>query len=282
MEGIMESWDLIQDVNLVNIHAPDIAINKLRDNIVEYEVQNGDTISSIAKQFDISINTILWANNLSSRSLIKPGMKLRILPISGVEHTIKKRETLNSIALYYKADIDKIIEFNNLPADGKVVAGKSIIIPDGIKPTNVSTIVLSPSRRTNFNTYNPDAPRVITTTADVGYFMYPTTGRNWGRLHGFNGVDIATPCGTPIYSAAEGTIITAAFGGWNGGYGNYIKIRHPNGVITLYAHLSKVLVRNGSNVAKGQLIGLVGSTGRSTGCHLHWEVRGAPNPLVRY
>jgi murein DD-endopeptidase MepM/ murein hydrolase activator NlpD len=98
-------------------------------------------------------------------------------------------------------------------------------------------------------------------------------------LHGYNGVDIAAPVGTSIFAAAEGTVIVAASSGWNSGYGNYVVISHPNGTQTVYGHASKVMVSVGEHVSKGQLIASVGSTGKSTGPHLHVEVRGAANPF---
>jgi len=112
------------------------------------------------------------------------------------------------------------------------------------------------------------------------WLIYPTSGRSWGRIHSNNGVDVANPCGTPIYAAAAGQVILSDSSGWNGGYGKYIKIQHPNGVVTLYAHASQLLVSGGESVVQGQLIAYMGTTGRSTGCHLHFEVRGAKNPLA--
>jgi len=281
LEGIMEDF-FIDGNNLVNVHAPDINLTGQRNEIITYEVKVGDTISSIAEYHNVSIETILWANKLTEKSILKPGMKLEILPITGVKHVISKDETLNGIAVYYKADIDKIIEFNDLPADGKIIAGKVIIIPDGKMPVMQKRVAVStrPGLAIKYG-INPQAPSIITARVDTGYFIYPTIGRNWGIIHGFNGVDIATACGTPIYAAADGEVITADGSGWNGGYGKFVKIRHPNGVITLYAHMSKILVTMNENVVKDQIIGLVGTTGRSTGCHLHFEVRGATNPLAR-
>jgi murein DD-endopeptidase MepM/ murein hydrolase activator NlpD len=113
------------------------------------------------------------------------------------------------------------------------------------------------------------------------YFKLPTFGFNWGRIHGRNGVDIANSCGTPIYAAADGAVTVADPEGWNGGFGKYIKISHPNGTETLYAHASKLLVFPGQNISRGDKIMLMGTTGRSTGCHLHFEVHGARNPLAK-
>ncbi len=280
IEGIME-YIIIEGNNLVNVHASDISLAGKRNEIITYEVQVGDTLGSVAEYHDISIETLLWANLLTAKSIIKPGMKLEILPITGLKHLVNKNETLNGIAAYYKTDIDKIIAFNDLPADGQIIAGKSIIVPDGKKPAvRVAVASAGSSLALRYGT-TPGAPSIITAPVDAGYFIYPTTGRNWGKIHGFNGVDVATSCGTQIYAAADGDILTALGSGWNGGYGKYVRMRHPNGVITVYGHMSKVLVRAGESVVKGQIIGLVGSTGRSTGCHLHFEVRGATNPLAK-
>lgn len=103
---------------------------------------------------------------------------------------------------------------------------------------------------------------------------------NWGRRHSYNGVDLVNVCGTPVYAWDDGMVTTSTMG-WNGGYGTYIIISHPSGTDTLYAHLSRLSAQKGAEVRKGDLIGLMGTTGRSTGCHLHFEVRGAENPFVR-
>ena len=112
--------------------------------------------------------------------------------------------------------------------------------------------------------------------------MQPALGYNWGRIHGRNGVDVANSCGTPIYAAADGTVAIADAVGYNGGFGKFIRINHPNGTETLYAHASKLLASIGQVVARGQQIATIGSTGRSTGCHVHFEVHGARNPLAKY
>lgn len=117
-----------------------------------------------------------------------------------------------------------------------------------------------------------------------GYFIIPAAGWNWGGLHNNNAVDIANSCGTPVYAAAEGLIIENASSGWNSGYGAYVKIEHPSGAKTVYAHLSKITVSEGKYVNQGELIGNIGNTGNihgPTGCHLHFEVRGAKNPLAK-
>jgi len=112
-----------------------------------------------------------------------------------------------------------------------------------------------------------------------GYYMRPADGRKTQGLHGYNGIDIGGAVGDPVYAAADGEVIISRSGGWNGGYGNYIVLRHANGTQTLYAHNNKNLVSITDVVVKGQIIGLVGSTGKSTGPHLHFEIRGAKNPF---
>lgn len=240
-----------------------------RNEIIKYVVNSGDNASSIAASFGITVNTLLWANKLNARSIIRPGNELIILPVSGVSHKIKSGDTILSIAKKYKAEANRIIEFNALPADGAITAGDVLIIPDGEIYIPVSVYVSAPNYSGSLKTID-------------GYFIAPTTGRNWGRLHPNNAVDIANSCGTPIYAAAAGSVTISDAVGWNGGYGIYIKIRHPNGIDTLYSHNSRNLVSVGEFVEQGQLIALMGTTGRSTGCHVHFEVRGAKNPFIRY
>ena len=239
-----------------------------RNEITKYVVKQGDNATSIAASFGITVNTLLWANKLNARSIIRPGNELIILPVSGVSHKVKSGDTVLSIAKKYKAESNRIIEFNALPADGAINAGDVLIIPDGEIYIPVSVYVSAPNYSSNLKTVD-------------GYFIVPATGRNWGRLHPNNAVDIANSCGTPIYAAAAGSVIISDAVGWNGGYGKYVKIRHPNGIDTLYSHASKLLVSAGEDVTQGQLIALMGTTGRSTGCHVHFEVRGAKNPFVR-
>jgi murein DD-endopeptidase MepM/ murein hydrolase activator NlpD len=182
---------------------------------------------------------------------------------------VSAKDTIASLAKKYKGEEAEIRAFNNLYDDAKLIAGNFIIIPDG-------EIVLSVKPSSKIT-----APKYAGNTPSVGnWLILPTTGKDWGRLHGSNGVDVANVCGTPVYAAAAGTVTLSDGIGWNYGYGKYIIIKHPNGVSTLYAHGSRLLVEVGERVEQGQLIMLMGTTGRSTGCHLHFEVRGAKNPLV--
>lgn len=269
------------------------------DTISIYIVKKSDTISSIAKDFGVSTNTIIWANGLKKGQSLKEGTKLTILPITGVKYTVKKGDTLQSIAKKLSADSDDIADYNGIDnSDLKI--GMAIIVPDGeiitisqpakvaTKPKATSlldkiTSAIDGSDKTSGSvklankgekTWGYNEPEA------VGYFAHPLPGsKKTQDIHGFNSLDFGAPKGTPILAAASGTVILAKTSGYNGGYGLYVVIQHDNGTQTLYAHMSKVLASVGDTVSQGEKIGLVGSTGRSTGNHLHFEVRGAKNPF---
>lgn len=248
------------------------------DQISLYTVRKGDSIEQVAKMFGVNVSTILWANDLKKGTALSPDQVLVILPISGVKYVAKKGDSLASIAKLYKSDIEEIARFNNLE-DGAIIAvGDEIIIPDA-----------EGSLAEQENKKLADAQKKKTTKAESktparvdtgGYFIRPVIGgvRSQG-LHGNNGVDLAGAYGSPILAAAAGKVVVAKVGGWGGGYGNYLVIQHANGTQTLYAHMSEVMVQTGATVSKGQQIGKMGSTGRSTGVHLHFEVRGGKNPF---
>lgn len=235
-------------------------------------VRKGDSISQIAQMFDVSVNTILWANDMKKGDTLKEGDILFILPISGIEHIITKGQTLASIAKLYKADITDIVRFNGITEETKLAVGDKIIVPGG-EIYNES----SPSVKTTTNNSVYKTPNVSV----AGYFINPVPAysRRSQGLHGpgNRGVDLAAPTGTQVLASASGTVLLAR-NGWNGAYGNMIIIQHPNGTKTLYAHLSKIATTTGAKVSQGQVIGNVGSTGRSTGPHLHFEVFNAKNP----
>ena len=230
-----------------------------------YVVRKGDTLSEIAEMFGVSTNTIVWANDIK-RGVIKEGQELVILPISGVRHVVKKGDTLKSLATKYKADLGDILSYNGLSIGAKISAGDIVIIPDGV----ISAAQTSLARTSGLQTY----------PVYVDFYLRPIVGgRKTQGIHGNNGVDLAAPTGTPILASADGKVIVSRAGGYNGGYGIYVVISHANGTQTLYAHMSKNNVSAGQNVTQGQVIGAVGSTGKSTGPHVHFEVRGAKNPF---
>lgn len=239
----------------------------MRRDVTNYVVQDGDTPFDIAIKFSINTYTVLWANNLHDGSIIRPGDQLLILPINGVRIKVGATDTVAYLAKKYKGKAEEIISFNNLAPEGGLEAGSFIIIPDG------ETLTAAPPPKVT-------APKYAQGLATIDWLIIPTTGYDWGRIHSSNGVDIANVCGTPIYAAAAGKIILSDGIGWNGGYGKYIKIQHANGVVTLYGHASQLVAQAGEEVSQGQLIAIMGTTGRSTGCHLHFEVRGGKNPLA--
>ncbi len=243
-----------------------------------YVVRPGDNLSSIAEMFDVSVNTIKWANDLSTGT-IHEGQTLVILPVSGVRHTVVKGDTTASLAKKYRADADEIRAHNDISGD--LVVGKEILIPNGqITPAPVAKVA---AKTRTYSGVGAGATVAAGGPAIAGYYGWPVAGGVITQgLHGYNGVDIGAPNGTPIYAAAAGTVVVALFnGGYNGGYGNYVVVQHANGTQTLYAHMSVVTTSMGATVSKGAQIGRVGSTGKSTGNHLHFEVRGAANPFAK-
>lgn len=244
------------------------------DQIAVYVVHDGDTIPTIAKMFNVSANTIRWANDLDTKATIKKDQKLVILPISGVKYVVKKGDTLKSIASSFNGDQQEIIAFNGLEGSSDIHVGDEIIIPNGEMDG-------SENGKTPSTSGTAAAPKNLASKGtNTGYFMRPIIGgvKTQG-IHGHNAVDLASKLNSPIMAAAAGTVIVAKQGGWNGGYGNYIVISHPNGMQTLYAHMNSLNAHVGESVAKGDVIGYMGSTGDSTGVHLHFEVRGGVNPF---
>ncbi len=264
----------LQDNTLLNISSPAIITPYTFGSIIgdsenfnstgeilEYRVEEGDTVSSIAQKFNISSQTILWANNLSSSAKIKVGQKLIILPVSGVLYTVKQGDTLSDIAKRYKADVKKIIEYNGLSEEGDIYVGDSLIIPGGKNPVNI-----------NVNS------RSLIPVAD-SYFLLPAQGKITQGLHYYNAIDVANNCGSPIIAVSDGIVQRA---GWIKVGGQRVTILHSNGVVTYYGHLSKILVSPGQKVSSGDIIGYMGRTGYATGCHLHFQVIGAKNYLTKY
>jgi len=245
-----------------------------KKEIQEYVVAEGDTFFSISQKFGISVDTILFANGLNKNSILKPGQKLIILPVDGILHQVKEGDTLNEIANKYQAKVEEIIAFNELEGENNIYIGDILVIPGGKMPKPKSN---------NSNSSSKNIVIYPSNTLSSGYFICPVAGgcRITQSLHWYNAVDFSNgKCGEPIVAAASGTVIKAKYG-WNGGGGNLVKILHSNGVITMYGHLQVIFVSPGEEVLQGQIIGTMGSTGRSTGCHLHFDVFGAKNPFAK-
>jgi LysM repeat protein len=231
-----------------------------------YVVRHGDALSQIAEMYGVTTNTILWANDLTKATQIKEGDSLVILPIVGVRHIVAKGETLETIIKKYEANVEEVIEYNQLASAEAIVVGEELMIPGGeikapkVKPKATPTKTSGVKSSTGFSHPAPGSKR--------------TQG-----IHGYNGVDLAGGYGSAIRAAAGGKVVVSKGAGWNGGYGTYIVIKHDNGTQTLYAHLSTNNVSVGDVVEKGQTIGGMGNSGKSTGTHLHFEVRGGTNPF---
>lgn len=238
--------------------------------ISTYVVRSGDNLSSIAAMFDVTVNTIMWANDISNAKGIKPGQTLVILPVTGIRYTVKKGGSLRDIVKKYGGDLEEAARYNGIEPDEQLAEGTIVIVPDG--EMEAPKPVVHTTGRVVQSAGGP---------AYVGYYGHPipSGARRTQGIHGYNGVDLGAPMGTPVVASAAGTVIISRQGGWNGGYGNYVVISHGNGTQTLYSHMSSNTVTTGDVVLQGQLVGLVGSTGRSTGAHLHFEVRGAKNPF---
>lgn len=238
--------------------------------VIAYTVKKGDTLSSVASQFGVSVETIVGANpGLKARSL-KVGQEITVLSISGILYRLRDGETPESVASSFGLSLSQLQEFNRSVDFNAAGPGSTLLIP-GARAQGVT------------RGFYEDLPRIL------GYFTAPTEGFNWGKLHSYNAVDIANACGTPVFTAAEGLVIPdkeygSGDAGWSGGYGKFVLIEHPNGTKTRYAHLDSVSVEIGEYVSQKQQVGTMGNTGNvhgPTGCHLHFEVYGAQNPMVR-
>jgi len=236
--------------------------SKVRDSIISYEVQSGDTVASIANKFNVSEDTIRWQNDLT-KDKIKVGEDIKVLPVTGIAHTVSKGDTVYSIAKKYDANSQAIVDFpfNTFANDEtfELAIGQTIIVPDGIMP--------APAIAPRVRQLTPNAGAVTAS----GLFVWPTQGTITQRFSWYHpGLDIANPSQPVNVAADSGRIM---FAGWDSsGYGNMVLIDHGNGYMTRYGHLSQIMVISGQTVAKGQTIGRMGSTGHSTGSHTHFEI----------
>jgi murein DD-endopeptidase MepM/ murein hydrolase activator NlpD len=248
--------------------------DKPRDRVINYRVQGGDTLSTIAEKFGVSADTIRWANDYKVKNpVIRPGDEIKIPPVTGVVHTVKKGETIYSISKKYKAEPQGVVDFpfNDFQdlETFQLAVGQSLIIPEGVVG------VAEPVRRAV-----PVAPQII--AEGSGQFLWPAGGRITQYFVWYHkGLDIANKSGPGIAAADAGTVTYAGCLKW--GYGCHVRVSHGNGYETLYAHLTRYYVSVGQTVGRGEALGQMGCTGRCTGTHLHFEVRkggGLVNPLT--
>lgn len=239
---------------------------KPRDKVIIYKVEKGDTLSTIAQKFDVSVETIKWVNDLKGEN-IAIGDELKILPVSGIYHKVAKGDTVYTIAKKYDTNPQKIVDFpfNEFanPETFSLVEGQMLVVPDGVMPQEKPVI-----RR---QVYIASGPVVISSAG----FTWPLRGAisqfaSWYHT----AIDITSPVGTPVVAAQSGTVVKALSGVWDGGYGTNLMIDNGSGFASFYAHLSGLNVGVGDEVVAGQtVIGWVGMTGRTTGSHLHFEIR---------
>lgn len=260
--------------------------------IVIYTVQSGDTISEIAERYGISTNTIKWANGIKKGDSISIDQELVLLPITGIQVEVQKGDTVSEIASRYASDAEEIANYNGLTVDEPLQVGDKLIIPDGelgAEQVKVATKSVFTEKEADHD-HDEEVSEVKPATPSSStlakrkeleaYFIRPVEGVVTQRFHGpHEAFDIGNKVGTPVVAMAEGVVVISKDSGWNGGYGQYIVIQHPNKTQTLYGHLSKNDVSQGQRVTQGQKIGELGNTGRSTGPHLHFEVRGVDEPV---
>jgi LysM repeat protein len=241
---------------------------QLRSDIAYHEVKPGESISTIAEDYEVSVSTILWENNLSAYSVIRPGDKLAILPINGVSYKVKSGDNLTKIAANYKVDEKDIQTINKLYDASKLAVGQIIIIPGGRKESYTAP---AQQRYSGVSAIMDFVKAPNATPVDDNKMNWPTEGYRITQYYSWKhtGLDIANKIGTPLYAADAGVVEVL---GWGTGYGNQIVIDHGGGKKTRYAHLSKFYVEKGDKVEKGETVGAMGSTGWSTGSHIHFEV----------
>ena len=279
----------VAESDLISMNATlNTAVPKDRERrgVDKYIVMNGDTLSTIATKYEISIATIKWANNLTS-DLVKPGQELDIPPADGVLITVKKGETLASVAKKYAGNEEGIADFNWLDYPFALVEGQELFIPDGRMPEAPKPVYASTPKTYISGSSTPTGGSSYV-DPNVGRFLgWPVAGGTArisqyykGSLH--RGIDIADRNLPNVLAAAGGTVIFAGCAGYcpplgstygGSGYAWSIQVDHGNGYSTWYAHLKNIYVRTGQSVSKGQSIGQLGSTGRSTGPHVHFELR---------
>lgn len=290
--GLPGAISVPEGANLPGI--PEQQLARVRTETEKHIVASGETIAAIARQYGVDVGTILWANGLDKRGFIKPGLALKIPAVSGVLHRVKKGDTIDKLARVYDIATERIIAANHLDDSRALSIGDELTIPGGTPPepprslAKPRTIAIRPNvsisriRNKSYDDYQElTKPDTRLKPADLPETDVATPKRKllWPtRLHAINqyygwrhtGVDIDGDYTDPIYASADGVVEKS---GWNNsGYGLQIVVDHQNGLKTRYAHASKLFVQPGDMVKRGQVIAMVGTTGRSTGTHLHYEV----------
>lgn len=262
-----EDYPVVTNLN-GSLVRPNIVSTKItkqdRTKTIIYTVLPGDTISVIAEKFGISVSTILWENDLSSYSIIRPNDTLSILPKTGISHKVARNETVSSIAKKYNIKEADLLDANKIAKGDSLKIGQVLFVPGGKKTIYKAP---APKKYTGFTAIK----NIVSPPVAGNKMAWPTVGHRITQYYSWrhNGLDIADKVGTPLFAADSGTVEYAK---WSTGYGYNILINHGGGKETRYAHMSKFYVKRGDKVSKGMTIGEMGSTGWSTGPHVHFEV----------
>lgn len=224
----------------------------------EYIIEEGDNLTTISRKIGANLDTLVSVNKITNANRLRPGQKIVIPNRNGLLYTIKKDESIEEIAERYDVSLNRVLSFNKISDPNDIEVGDDIFLP-GAKYT-------LDERIDKFGQMF-SIPTTITRISSVfGYRVHPITGVRTKHM----GVDIPGRLNTPVYAARKGKVI---FAGYSGGYGNLVIVRHDKGYTTYYGHLNSITTRAGATVGVGVMIGRMGSTGRSTGSHLHFEVR---------
>ena len=264
-----------------SVNTDTITPAKARDGIIEYTIEKGDSIFGIAQQFDLKPDTILWANYDTLNDdphMISIGLTLKIPPTDGILYQWKEGDTIESIANQYKTSVNNVLNWpgNRLDLTNPVIdPGTFVMVPGGSREYRQWVIATVWRPKAGASKSIAGGCEIPAGGAyGTGTFTWPAANRFLSGNDYWDGhlaIDIAAATGAPVFATDSGVVVYAAPIG--GGYGNMVMIDHGNGYHSVYAHLSQIAVRCGQSVFQGGTVGYAGSTGNSTGPHLHFEVR---------
>jgi len=255
-QELEEKLEEITGVGFIQAINKDYSNYNLLSEIETHVVRPGESLWTIASKHNINIDTLIGANDINDMNQIMPGDELTILPVRGIMYRIGPGDSFSDLISKYDLDKETVMQANNIRNPERLSQGENIILP-GAKPE------FGYQDRLNQMFVRPVEGRISS-----------PFGPRWGRHH--DGKDYAVPIGTPVKAAGGGRVV---YVGWSSGYGNTVIIEHQQGMRTLYAHLNSFNVSSGQRVNRGQVIARSGNTGRSTGPHLHFEVRVNGRPV---
>jgi murein DD-endopeptidase MepM/ murein hydrolase activator NlpD len=263
----------ISDLDDQYISISTLHTSELRDKVIVYKSVKGDTVESVAKKFNLKTQTILWANrSITTNTPIKVDSHLNIPPIDGVVHKVEAGDNIYALAKKYRVDPQAIVDFpfNEFKDESfTLIAGTDIMIHGG------SILEQKKAPSDSYGTF----AQVVAGIKGTSSFIWPTNGIITQYPSAYHmALDIANAANPPVIAADAGTVVYSGCFAW--GYGCHVIIDHNNGYRSRYAHLLKRDVEEGAIVSQGQQIGIMGSTGRSTGTHLHFEIMQSNNTLL--